>query len=86
MLLLRYMDIVAQASDKVMKPLGPLFCSLITVLFFFTEAPDNLPLIAGSAAASGITFGIIIIIVVVLFRRYTKNGKSVLSLSLPNKV
>lgn len=69
---------VAQASDEAPWPL--VLTSDHCAFVFFTEAPDNLPLIAGSAAAGGITFGIIVIIVVVLFHRFSKNGKQVLSL------
>lgn len=49
---------------------------------FFTESSDNLPLIAGGAAAGGIALAIIVIVIVVFLRIHTKHGKLVLSLLL----
>lgn len=34
-----------------------------------------MPLIAGGAVAGGITLAIIVIVIVLMIRRYTKNGK-----------
>lgn len=56
------------------------------------EEGVNLPLIAGGAVAGGITLAIIVIAIVLMFRRYTKNGKMsnhvffLSSLRLDNKV
>lgn len=41
----------------------------------FLEEGVHLPLIAGGAVAGGITLAIIVIVIVLMFRRYTKNGK-----------
>lgn len=34
-----------------------------------------MPIIVGSAAASGLTLAVVVLVVVFLFRRYTKTGK-----------
>lgn len=45
------------------------------MLCILLEEGVNLPLIAGGAVAGGVTLAIIAIVIVLMFRRYTKNGK-----------
>lgn len=55
----------------------PLLCYLIYFLLhiLLEEEGVNLPSIAGGAVAGGMTLAIIVIVIVFMFRRYTKNGK-----------
>lgn len=45
------------------------------MLHFLTESSESLPLIAGGAAAGGLTLAVVVIAAFVLYRRYTKRGK-----------
>lgn len=53
----------------------PIFAVYIKTLHFVLEFNDYMPIIAGGAAAGGITMAIIVIVGVVMFRRYTSHGK-----------
>lgn len=72
--------IFVQGSDSLMNTSILLIndFSLLYNLFLLCillEEGVNLPLIAGGAVAGGVTLAIIAIVIVLMFRRYTKNGK-----------
>lgn len=50
------------------------------IFLFIAESSETLPIIVGSAAASGLTLVVVVVVIVFLFRRFTNTGKQSLLL------